>query len=54
MVAVSFLGGAAIKYGSLLSPIAFTASPGMAALLIGGLPVAYAVMLLVASKGKGQ
>jgi hypothetical protein len=42
----SFVGAAAIKYGSLLTPIAAGASPVLAVALVAGPPLAYGAMLL--------
>jgi len=46
---LSFSGGAVIKYGSLLSPIPFSADATLAALLVAGPPLAYGAMLLLSS-----
>ena len=46
---LSFSGGAVIKYGSLLSPIPFSADATLAALLVAGPPLAYGALLLLSS-----
>ena len=46
LVAVSFAGGAAIKYGSLLSPLAFSQSDVLAVAMVFVPPTIYAAMLL--------
>ena len=43
-----------VKYGSLLSPIPFSADPGLAALLVAGPPVAYGAMLLLRGQQQSQ
>ncbi|KAG1653815.1 hypothetical protein FOA52_001018 [Chlamydomonas sp. UWO 241] len=43
---LSFTGAAAIKYGSLLTPIAASANPVLAVVLVVGPPLAYGAMLL--------
>lgn len=46
LTGLSFAGGALIKYGSLLSPIPFSADATLAILLVAGPPLAYGAMLL--------
>lgn len=46
LAAVSFAGGAAIKYGSLLSPLAFSQSDVLAVAMVFVPPTMYAAMLL--------
>lgn len=51
LVALSFAGGALIKYGSLTNPVAFSADPTLAACLVLGPPLAYGIMLLRRGSG---
>ena len=46
LAALSFAGGAAVKWGSLLTPVAFGADPLLATLMVAGPPAAYAAMLV--------
>jgi hypothetical protein len=54
LVAWSFIGGAAVKYGSLLSPVAFTADPALAAVLVASPPLMYAIVTLVSQSKSGS
>lgn len=46
LTAVSVVGGAAVKYGSLLSPLAFSQNEVVALALVLAPPIIYAAMLL--------
>jgi hypothetical protein len=50
LVILSFVGGAVVKYGSLLSPVAFSADPVLATMLVLSPPTVYAIMLLTRGK----
>lgn len=47
-------GGALIKYGSLLSDVAFDANSLLAALLVALPPASYAVYMLLASRDEAS
>jgi len=50
LTAISFGGGALIKYGSLVIPVAFHPDAAIACLLVIGTPVVYGLNLLRSDK----
>ena len=52
LAVLSFAGGAAVKWGSLLTPVAFGANPLLATLMVAGPPAAYAAMLVTRGSSK--
>ncbi|GAX74190.1 hypothetical protein CEUSTIGMA_g1639.t1 [Chlamydomonas eustigma] len=54
LVAWSFVGGAMIKYGSLLFPVAFSPDPAIATLCVASPPILYAIATLLSQKKSGS